>query len=144
MHKSNRAFTLIELLTVGLIIIILVGLVIAGASYAQRRAAILRIKAEINSMIMALEKYKLDVGAYLISDCDANSSIKIKQMLLTYPFRAEQLSGNLIIDPFGTPYRYCTPINTLNQVVSVQNPLSYDLFSCGPNRICGDFDDISN
>jgi len=60
----TRAFTLLELLTVIAIIMVLAGLILAGAGYAQQKAARDRASAEISALSAALESYKADNGEY--------------------------------------------------------------------------------
>ena len=57
-------FTLIELLTVMAIIVILAGLVLMSAGWAQKKAASSRAEAEIQAMSAACESYKADQGIY--------------------------------------------------------------------------------
>jgi len=63
-RQPQAAFTLIELLTVMTIIVILAGLVLAGVSYAQKKAALSRAQGEISALSTALESYKTDNGDY--------------------------------------------------------------------------------
>ncbi len=60
----GKAFTLIELLVVITIIVVLAGLVVAGAGHAQKEGARARAKAEIAALSTALESYKADNGIY--------------------------------------------------------------------------------
>jgi len=62
--RSPFAFTLIELLTVVAIIVILAGLVLMSAGWAQRKAATSRAEAEIKAMSTGCESYKTDQGIY--------------------------------------------------------------------------------
>jgi prepilin-type N-terminal cleavage/methylation domain-containing protein len=59
-----RAFTLIELLIVMAIIIVLAGLILATASYVQKKGYRSRAEAEIAAISAALENYKADNGVY--------------------------------------------------------------------------------
>src|SRR2546428_11547625 len=61
---SPNAFTLVELLTVIVIIMVLAGLVIYGAAYANRKSALARAQNEIKAMEAACESYKADNGTY--------------------------------------------------------------------------------
>jgi len=68
-RKMQRAkwlpgFTLIELLTVMAIIVVLAGLVLMGAGWAQKKAGSSRAEAEIKAMSIACESYKTDQGIY--------------------------------------------------------------------------------
>ena len=58
------AFTLIELLAVITIILILAGLILSVAGYANNKGAKARAQGEIQAMSTALESYKADNGTY--------------------------------------------------------------------------------
>ncbi len=62
--RRNRAFTLIELLTVMAVILILAGIVIGTSRYAGTKAARSRAEGEIAALAAACENYKLDNGDY--------------------------------------------------------------------------------
>ncbi|MGC3988322.1 MAG: type II secretion system protein [Chthoniobacteraceae bacterium] len=62
--SSSQAFTLVELLTVMVIILILAGIVMSTVGYAQKKAAKSRALSEINAMSSACESYKTDNGGY--------------------------------------------------------------------------------
>jgi type II secretory pathway pseudopilin PulG len=64
MRKTERAFTIIELLIVMAIIIVLAGLILATASYVQKKGQRSRAEAEIAAISAALENYKADNGVY--------------------------------------------------------------------------------
>ena len=61
---DNAAFTLIELLTVIIIITILAGLILTTAGYVQKKGVRARAEAEIAAMSAAIESYKADNGIY--------------------------------------------------------------------------------
>jgi type II secretory pathway pseudopilin PulG len=63
-RRSAAGFTLVEMLTVVLIIIILSGLVISTARFVQQKGAMSRAQGEIQAMETALERYKNDNGEY--------------------------------------------------------------------------------
>ena len=60
----RSGFTLIELLVVMSIIMVLAGLTLAGAGFAQTQARKSRATAEIQALSVALESYKADNGDY--------------------------------------------------------------------------------
>jgi prepilin-type N-terminal cleavage/methylation domain-containing protein len=66
--KASAGFTLVELLTVMVVIVVLAGLVVSGATYAQKKSAMERARAEIQAMSVALESYKIDNGDYPRTD----------------------------------------------------------------------------
>ncbi len=61
---AAAAFTLGELLTVITIIVILVGLIVGAAGYANTKASRSRAEAEVRALSAALENYKADNGVY--------------------------------------------------------------------------------
>jgi general secretion pathway protein G len=62
--NTNRAFTLVELLIVIVIIALLAGMVSFGVMAASRAARSAAIAMEMNQIAMALENYKREVGEY--------------------------------------------------------------------------------
>lgn len=62
--RARRAFTLVELLTVIVIIGILAGLITAAAVRGRTRARVVAIKSEITQLAMACEAYKEKYGEY--------------------------------------------------------------------------------
>jgi prepilin-type N-terminal cleavage/methylation domain-containing protein len=66
--SSLRGFTLIEMLTVMLIIAILAGIVLSVNGLVQSKAARARAEGEIKSMSLSCENYKADNGSYPRSD----------------------------------------------------------------------------
>ncbi len=62
-RRVSSGFTLIELLTVMAIIIILAGLILGTAGYANRRAASSRAQAEIKALEAAINSYQVDNGS---------------------------------------------------------------------------------
>lgn len=61
-HSS--AFTLIEMMTVIAVIVILTGLVLSLAGYANRKGALARAEGEIHMLGAACESYKAENGNY--------------------------------------------------------------------------------
>ena len=97
-RKTDRAFTVVELLVVMAIILVLAGLILATSGYVQKKGARSRAEAEIAAMSAALENYKADNGIY---PRDANSSdqadptkdLSDKAYTLASVFLYEQLYG---------------------------------------------------
>lgn len=66
--SSPRGFTLIEMLTVMLIIAVLAGLILSVNGLVQAKAAQSRAEGEIKSLTLAAESYKADNGSYPRTD----------------------------------------------------------------------------
>ena len=63
-HPGQAGFTLVELLAVVVVILILAGLTIRVAGYAQTKMGISTTRAQISAIQAALEMYKADWGYY--------------------------------------------------------------------------------
>ncbi len=61
---GGRAFTIVELLIVIVIILVLAGLILATSGYVQTKGRRSRAEAEIAAISAALENYKADNGIY--------------------------------------------------------------------------------
>lgn len=158
--RRTNAFTLIELLVVISIIGLLAGIFMGASGYAHRNAIESRIRAEIKAMETALEAYKADNGSYPPSDPEVlaaasgstnfvsgstggawtnnawiyNALSPTNGGKIYMKFSKEQLSNRfpggmtLIVDPLGKPYGY-------NPFKPVANPQTFDLFSCGLDKV---------
>jgi general secretion pathway protein G len=132
-RKSNRAFTLTELMLVVVIIGILAALVIPKIAGKSEQARVTAAQTDIKSGIKAaLDSYEIDNGTYP----------KSLQDLIQQPANARNWHGpyfdppQLPADPWGNPYVYYFP--------GKHNPNSYDLLSVGPDGKEGTDDDIGN
>lgn len=131
--KSSRAFTLVEIMLVVVIIGILAALVIPKIAGSSERARVTAAQADINGGIKsALGQYEVDNGFYP----------KSLQDLIQQPGNAKNWHGpyfdppKLPVDPWGNPYVYYYP--------GKHNASSYDLLSVGPDGKEGTEDDIGN
>lgn len=128
----KKAFTLIELMLVVIIIGILAAMVVprlAGRSEQAREQA---AKADINSSIpLALDLYEMDIGSYPES---------LDYLSTRSGSGGENWRGPYLkkkpLDPWGKAYMYKTP--------GEHNPDSYDLYSCGKDGQPDTLDDIVN
>jgi general secretion pathway protein G len=135
--RRTSAFTLIELLAVISIIMTLAAIMIGVANYAISKAKASRTKGEITAMDTALGTYKLQAGAYPAGNGAWNSTINVSIALTnSMSFKPQQLFGNVILDPYGTPYRYLYP--------GSNNPATFDLWSFGPDGTNGVFGGVNH
>jgi type II secretory pathway pseudopilin PulG len=94
LSSSCKAFTLLEVMTVMIIIMILMGITIGGAKYAQTKAATARAQAEIATMETALESYKSDHGVYTNSNIFFNRVAAIGNAMNNSKTLYAALAGN--------------------------------------------------
>lgn len=143
--KLTQAFTIVELITV-MVILMIVASMIVGVG---RKARIAAMETKATSMIAALEvaisMYNADVGSYPPDDDGSSSSASLYDHLTdesehgaggTSPiagwrgpymdFKQEDINGSSeIIDPWNKPYNYDEP--------GTININSFDLWSEGFN-----------
>ena len=131
--RKIRAFTLIELMVVMVVISILTSLITTGAFRAVGSAQESRAKSDIVALEAALERYRLDTGVYpltvaggnlfktwLQTDSLAPTIIQVPP-LLPIPldtvgwdgpymsFKSNELLVDAFLDPWGNPYQYQCP-----------------------------------
>ena len=141
--RNYSGFTLVELLMVIMIIAVLAGLVIGTASYANKKAAISQVMADIERIKIALDNYKATYGAYPKVDGIANliQAIHTKPIQRSEPvfieLKPSEITSGRIVDPWGNDLRYRgNPANN--------DATFYDLWSHGPDGKSGTQDDITN
>jgi general secretion pathway protein G len=127
----RRAFTLIELMLVVIIIGVLSAMVMPRLAGRSEQARAQAAKADITSGIsLALDLYEMDMGSFPES----------LDYLYSRPASSENWRGPYIkkkaTDPWGKAYLYKFP--------GEHNQGSYDLYSCGKDGQPGTTDDITN
>jgi len=130
--KINKAFTLVELLLVVIIIGILAAMVVPRLTGRSEEARIGVAKADIETNIAtALKIYELDNGAFPTTDEGLDA-------LVQEPGSATSWKGPYLeknpIDPWGNPYKYASPGTHRSD---------YDLYSLGRDGVESD-DDVVN
>jgi general secretion pathway protein G len=135
--KRNKAFTLIELMLVVMIIATLSALVVPKFTGRAEQAKVAAAKTDIMVNIpTALDLYELDNGFY-------PSTEQGLEALRTQPATSPvppKWAGPYIkkkpLDPWGNPYHYSSP--------GTHNPNGYDLSSYGKDGAEGGKDDVTN
>jgi len=127
----KKAFTLIEMMLVVIIIGILAAMVVPGLAGRSEQARTAAAKADINSTLStALDLYEMDMGSYPES----------LDYLTTRPTSSENWHGPYVKkkprDPWGKVYVYKYP--------GEHNTASFDLSSPGKDGQSGTDDDIVN
>lgn len=158
--KFTQAFTLIELVTAMVILMIIAGLIVGVGSSARRKALETSAESMIATLEIAIGMYHMDTGVYPL-EIDAavggTPNIVLCDYLtnrnhqpdgngtITYPevegwqgpymeFRDRDLSaGGAVIDPWSTPYNYAIMDTNPAPPTVWGNTGSYNLWSNGPN-----------
>jgi general secretion pathway protein G len=131
-HPSlrRRAFTLVEMLLVLVILAVLAAIVIPKMAGRGQQAKETAAKSDIAGMETALNMYEVDTGGYP-SNLDA---------LVNQPSNATGWKGPYLKqikpDPWGNDYAYTFPAK--------KNASGFDLMSAGPDGQAGNDDDITN
>lgn len=137
-RKKNKAFTLIEILLVVVIIGILVAMVVPDLSGQGRKARISATRADIEAnLATALDLYELENGQYPTTDQGLKALIRKPGSSPQAPnWDGPYLKKKRIPrDPWKRVYVYTSP--------GIYNSGEYDLSSYGPDGVESD-DDISN
>ena len=129
---KTQAFSLIELMIVIAIILILAGLIVGGAGFAQRSSAENRARAEVRALELALQSYKLDNGAYPtggvsggVTNTNPSTYVSASQALYSALVGGSKVyfrdvprgmlndpsSPTHFLDPWGRPYGWSASTN---------------------------------
>ncbi len=131
-HPRNRAFTLVELLLVLVILGILAAIVVPKFSGRTEQARITAAHTQITSFGTVIDAFEVDTGHYP----------KNLGELLAAPNDAQNWHGPYLKvdaipkDPWNNEYIYKAP--------GTHNPSAYDLMSAGPDGRVNTEDDIAN
>ncbi len=145
LHRKSiegfKAFTLIELMVVIVILGIIAAFVIPKITKRPEDARVTKAKIEISNIEQALELYYLDNGMYPTTDQGLSALVE-KPETGEIPENWKEggylAKGKIPVDPWGTPYVYISP--------GIYNT-DYDLYSLGKDGEEGgeDYDaDITN
>jgi general secretion pathway protein G len=131
--SRRRAFTLIELMLVMVILAILAAVVIPKLSGRTEQARLAAAKTDISSIESALDTFEIDNGRYPTTDEGLAALTVAPNGLANWhgPYVKKMVTN----DPWGNPYQYRCP--------ETQSTAGYDLYSFGPDGREGG-DDVTN
>ena len=134
-QTSRAAYTLIEIMTVLMIIAVLVGSVIYLLVGNVDVARTGRVDADFQAITTQLRTYEM-MNMRMPSTSQGLDALVKRPGGEPAPRRWIQLLERVPLDPWGEPYEYSNP--------GKLNPRGFDLVSKGPDRQLGTEDDINN
>jgi len=134
-RRERRAFTLVELLLVLVILGTLAAIVLPKFSGVSQRGRVTATETQISTFKTALDAYEVDMGYY---PRGRNGLVDlIQQPRDSRNWHGPYLQSDAVPkDPWGNDYVYECP--------GRHNPSFYDLSSAGPDGRMGTDDDITN
>jgi general secretion pathway protein G len=129
----NKAFTLVEMLLVLVILAVLAAIVVPKMSGRAAQAKDAAAKSQISSFELVLDAFEVDTGGYPAGSNGLGA-------LVEQPSNVQNWKGpylkSIPLDPWGNPYVYAYP--------GKKNAKGVDLSSAGPDGQMGTDDDINN
>ncbi len=132
----QRAFTLVELLLVLVILGTLAAIVLPKFTGTTERARKTQAQTQISTFKTALDMFETDIGYYPKGKSGLLDLIQQPREAQSWHGPYLQNESGIPDDPWGHPYIYVCP--------GKHNPSSYDIISVGPDGREGTDDDITN
>lgn len=139
-RRSERGFTLAEVLIVVVILGILAAFILPRLAGRTQKARTTAARTQIEMLQSALSQFELDVGRFPTTEEGLDALVRKP----ADPAAAAKWDGPYLQnatevpkDPWGQTYNYLGPGD------AVHNP-QYDLWSVGPDGTSGTEDDIGN
>ena len=109
-HPRRTGFTLIEVLVVIVILGILAAVVVPRIMDQPDQARVTKARQDVQSMVTALNIYRLDNFNYPSTDQGLDALLKKPSGLPATPnWKSGGYIDRLPTDPWGTPYQYLNP-----------------------------------
>ena len=132
--RRARAFTLVEMLLVLVILAVLAAIVIPKFAGRSQQAKVTAAGSQISGFELALNSFEVDNGFYPQGSAGLNALIDQPSNLQSW--KGPYLSKGIPLDPWGNAYIYNYP--------GKANPKHFDLISMGPDGQSGTEDDVTN
>jgi general secretion pathway protein G len=133
-RRTQRGFTLVELLLVLVILGILAALVLPKFTGRTEQARVTAAQTQISTFGTALDAFEVDTGSYPRGQ-DGLGQL-LSQPADVTNWRGPYLKSDIPLDPWGHAYVYEFPGRV--------NASGYDIRSAGPDGQVGSGDDIVN
>ena len=133
-RSGRRAFTLVELLLVLVILSVLAMVVIPKFTKRSEQARVAAATTDIANMGTALDAFEIDTGRYPTGDEGLKALVEQPGGLKDW--KGPYLKRAVVNDPWRNAYVYRQP--------GQHNTSGYDLLSFGPDGQEGTEDDITN
>ncbi len=134
-HRFEQAFTLIELLAVIGIIVVLVGIVMAGAGYANRSADRTKARSQVEMILTALDRYNTTYTRYpakITTRVFTNLMMFVPDLTNRMSWRTNETTAVIeFMDPWNQAYYY-----------QKFKDDSCELRSLGPDGVSNTVDDV--
>ena len=105
---KQRAFTLIELMVVLVIIGVLAALIVPNVLDRADDARVAAARTDVNNLVQALKLYKLDNQRYPTAE-QGLAALLVKPSLSPVPQNWKPYLDKLPNDPWGNAYQYLNP-----------------------------------
>lgn len=128
--RTRKAFTLVELMVVIMIIAVLAAMVVPRLISRTEQANEAKAIADLTNMYKMLQTYRIDVGEYPTNEEGLNGLFESN----VDGWKGPYLEGTLPVDPWGMDYIYEFPGDTGED--------SFYIYSSGPDKQEGTEDDI--
>ena len=108
--RFQRGFTLIEIMVVIVILGILAGLIVPRLMDEPDKARVVKAKMQIESLLTAVKKYKLDIGDYSSTEQGLSALVEkptVGKVPANYPDKG--YISKVPLDPWNNDYVYISP-----------------------------------
>ncbi|MEY4387258.1 MAG: PilD-dependent protein PddA [Verrucomicrobiota bacterium] len=133
-HKHQRAFTLVEMLLVLVIIGVLAAIVVPKLAGRSEQARVTAAQSQIAAFGTALDAFEVDNGYYPKGKDGLQDLVQTPRDAQNW--KGPYLKQEIPADPWGNAYNYECP--------GKHNTSGYDLYSAGPDGRAGNEDDINS